>query len=70
MTNVFHIIGFAGFMVFNAIIQKYFSYISWWSVIYHGGQLYIMVVSFIGGENRSTQRKPLTCRKSLTNLIT
>ena len=25
-------------------------------------------VSFIGGENWSTLRKPLTCRKSLTNL--
>ena len=31
---------------------------------------YIMAVSFIGGENRSMQRKPLTCRKSLTNFIT
>jgi hypothetical protein len=31
---------------------------------------YIVAVSFIGGENRSTQRKPQTCRKSLTNLIT
>ena len=29
-----------------------------------------MVVRFIGGENQSTQRKPLTCRKSLTNFIT
>jgi hypothetical protein len=26
----------------------------------------MMVVSFIGGGNQSTQRKPLTCRKSLT----
>ena len=26
-----------------------------------------MAVSFIGGGNWSTQRKPLTCRKSLTN---
>jgi hypothetical protein len=31
---------------------------------------YIVVVSFIGGGNRSTQRKPLACYKSLTNLIT
>jgi hypothetical protein len=31
---------------------------------------YIVVVSLIGGENRSTQRKPPTCRKSLTNFIT
>jgi len=27
------------------------------------------VVNFIGGGNRSTLRKPLTCLKSLTNLI-
>ena len=27
-------------------------------------------VMFIGGENWSTRRKPLTCRKSLTNFIT
>jgi len=32
--------------------------------------VYIVVVSFIGGENRSTPRKPPTCRKSLTNIIT
>jgi hypothetical protein len=31
---------------------------------------YIVAVSFIGGGNWSTQRKPLTCRKSLTNFIT
>jgi hypothetical protein len=29
--------------------------------------IYIVAVSFIGGENRSTRRKPLTCCKSLTN---
>jgi hypothetical protein len=32
--------------------------------------LYIVVVSFTGEGNRSTQRKPPTCRKSLTNFIT
>jgi hypothetical protein len=31
---------------------------------------YIVVVSFIGGGNRSTWRKPPTCRKTLTKLIT
>jgi len=31
---------------------------------------YIVMVSFISGGNRSTQRKSLTCRKSLTNFIT
>jgi len=31
---------------------------------------YIVVVSFIGGGNRSTRRKPPTCHKSLTNYIT
>jgi hypothetical protein len=32
--------------------------------------VYVAAVSFIGGGNLSTWRKPLTCRKSLTNLIT
>jgi hypothetical protein len=31
---------------------------------------YIVEVSFIGGGNWRTRRKPLICRKSLTNLIT
>jgi hypothetical protein len=31
---------------------------------------YIVAVSFIVGGNRSTWRKPPTCRKSLTNFIT
>jgi hypothetical protein len=31
---------------------------------------YIVVVSFIGGGNRSAWRKPPTSRKSLTNFIT
>jgi len=37
-------------------IYKYFSY--------------IVAVIFIGGGNQSTQRKPQTCRKSLTKVIT
>jgi hypothetical protein len=32
--------------------------------------VYIVEASFIGGGNRITQRKPLTCCKSLTNFIT
>ena len=31
---------------------------------------YIMAVSFIGGGNRSTHRKPQTCHNTLKNLIT
>jgi hypothetical protein len=31
---------------------------------------YIVAVSFIGGGNRITRRKPLNFRKSLTNFIT
>ena len=42
-------------MVFNNT-QKYFSY--------------IMAVSFIGGGNLSTQRKPQILHKLLTNFIT
>jgi len=30
---------------------------------------YIVAVSFIGGGNRRTRKKPPTCRKSLTNFI-
>jgi hypothetical protein len=32
--------------------------------------LRVVVVSFIGGVNQSTRRKPQTCYKSLTNFIT
>jgi hypothetical protein len=42
-------------MVFYCYFQQYFSY--------------IVALSFIGLGNRSTRRKPLTFRKSLTNLI-
>jgi hypothetical protein len=43
-------------MVFNTtMFQQYFSY--------------IVAVSFIGGGNRSTWRKPTTCHKSLPNFI-
>jgi hypothetical protein len=38
------------------------------------GEVYLIqhyVIKFVhGGGNRSTQRKPLTCRKSLTNFMT
>ena len=44
------------FMVINATVNN-ISVISWLSVFYGGG-------------NRSTQRKPLICRMSLTNFIT
>jgi hypothetical protein len=42
------------------------------SVLRHFQQYfsYIMAVSFIGGGNRRTRRKPPTYRKSLTNFIT
>jgi len=43
-------------MVFKRYFQQYFSY--------------IVAVSFIGGGNWSTRRKPLMCRKSLTNFTT
>jgi hypothetical protein len=39
-------------------LQQYFSF------------CYIVAVSFIGGGKQNTQRKPPTCRKSLTNFIT
>jgi hypothetical protein len=44
-----------GWLVYGVLqhFQQYFSY--------------IVAVSFIGGGNRSTRRKPPTCRKLLTN---
>jgi hypothetical protein len=49
---------FLEFIVYGVLchFQQYFSY--------------IVVVSFIGVGNLSTRRKPMTCRKSLTNFIT
>ena len=44
------------FDVAQRLFQQYFSY--------------IVAVRFVGGGNRSTWRKPPTCRKSLTNFIT
>jgi hypothetical protein len=43
-----------------------------YQLIFHCQQYfsYIVAVNFIGGGNQSTQRKPLTCRKPLTNFIT
>ena len=52
------------------------SYKLWFGLVYgvecHFQQYfsYIMAVNFIGGGNWSTRRKPLSCRKSLTNFIT
>ena len=40
----------------TSTLQQYFSYIE--------------AVSFIGGGNKRTRRKPPTCHKSLTNFIT
>jgi hypothetical protein len=37
---------------------------------YYNVYIKLYTVSVIGGGNWSTQRKPLTCHKSLTNLIT
>ena len=54
-------------MFMNTVIKK-----RWYSVQRHFQQYfsYIVVVRFIGGGNRSTQKKPPTCHKSLTNFVT
>jgi hypothetical protein len=54
---------------------EFFSMVGWlvgYGVSRHFQQYssYIIAVSFIDGGNQSTQRKPLTCRKSLTNFMT
>jgi hypothetical protein len=43
-------------LLFCLYMQQYFNF--------------IVAVSFIGGGNQSTQRKPPTCRNSLSNFIT
>ena len=40
------------------------------NVTFNSISSYIVAVSFIGGGNRRTRKKPPTCRKSLTNFIT
>ena len=61
-------------MVFNATLNN-ISVISWRSVLLVGetgvpGENHrtVAAVSFIGGGNRNTRRKPQNCRKLLTNL--
>jgi len=41
-----------------------------WFMVFNVTFSYIVAVSFIGGGNRSIQRKPPTCRKSMTSFIT
>jgi hypothetical protein len=36
----------------------------------HHMDIMLLDTNFIGEENRSTRKKPLTCRKSLTHFIT
>jgi hypothetical protein len=43
---------------------------SWMSMHFQQYFSYIVAVSFIGGVNQITRRKPPTCCKSLTNFIT
>ena len=49
----------------------FFIYIGRYGALRHLQQcfIYIVAVSFIGGGNRSTRRKPQTCRESWTNLL-
>ena len=45
-----------------------FSLVCWFIVFFQQYFSYIMAVSFIGGANRRTRRKPATCRKSWQTL--
>ena len=40
-----------------------------WFMVFNATFSYIVAVSFIGGGNWCTLRKPMFCRKSLTNFI-
>ena len=66
---------FRGLMVFCIkSAEQYFSYRVRFRVIVFNTTFNsisaILKISFIGGGNQSTRRKPLTCRKSLANFIT
>ena len=56
------------------LVQIVFLIVDWLvcGVLRHFQQYfsYFVEVSFIGGGNRSTRRKPQSCCKSLTNFIT
>jgi hypothetical protein len=49
-------------IIHNSLVRSYGLFQQYFS--------YIVAVGFIGGGNQSIRRKPLTCRKSLTNFIT
>ena len=54
-------------------IQSPHLYMVWFGLVWFMALRYfsyILAVSCIGGGNRSTRRKPPTCRKSLIKLIT
>ena len=56
------------------LVQIVFLIVDWLvcGVLRHSQQYfsYFVEVSFIGGGNRGTRRKPQSCCKSLTNFIT
>jgi hypothetical protein len=61
-------------MILHKYFQSFMHTLDWWIMVFNATPLsyfsYIVAVRFIGGGKRSTQRKPPTCRKWLTNLIT
>jgi hypothetical protein len=67
-----------GFNQINSFWILFFSYVLQWDwfglydIYRHFQQYfsYIVAVNFIGVGNWSTRRRPLICRKSLTNFIT
>ena len=61
---------FLQFVFFITYVSEMMVYGVWQHFQQYFSYMYIVVVSFIDGGNQSTRRKPPTCRKSLTNLIT
>ena len=54
-------------MVYAVVMMGWFGL---WCLMPLSTNFNFVAVSLIGGGNRRTQRKPLTCCKSLTNFIT
>ena len=60
----------SNYMTYSHSAGNLFVFVGWCLMPFQQYFSYIVAVSFIGEENRKTQRKPPTSRMSLTNFIT
>jgi hypothetical protein len=76
LENIFHRVEWATLIFFAALFVLmevcYISKFGFSFIVSNAtfSNISVVTISFIGGGNRSTRRKPPTCRKSLTTFIT